>query len=292
MAVAYRSHTTKTGTESTDFVMTKPTGLQAGDMMIAAVITNGVVPDFSRTGWSKIGDLDNSTNNGTEVFARIADSSDAAATDFTFTYAGSFGGQNLSAILVAYSGSFTSTSNITAIDTSYDADADSDDIGEWTGGITPLADSTLVMIGMASCSNASTSSLSGYAITTSNPTWTERADFGNTSNSDTRMGFADATRPESTATGNYEINFNSTGNVNDAFGVLLSISESVNVTVSPTVITATASVQTPTVSGGATVSPTVVTVTISVQSPTVSTPTPDWTNTDKNNTSWTNLDKT
>lgn len=291
MAIAYRSHSTVSGVDSTDAVFTKPSGLTAGDMMLVFIMTNGVVPDYSLSGWTKLADVDNSTNNGIELLAKVASSGDASATNFTFTYNGSFTGKNISGIMAAYSGTFTSSSNIIAIDSDDDADANDNDIGEWSGGITPQANSTLVMFGGASCTNSSTSSLSGYAITTSNPSWTERADFGNNNNSDTRIGFADSSRPEATATGAYQINFNSTGNVDRAFGVLLSLSETANGSVSPSVISVVSSVIAPSVTAGAVVSPAVISVASSIQSPTVSTPLADWSNVDKTSSTWTNQDK-
>lgn len=288
---SYRSHTTISGAESTDAVFTKPTGLTAGDMMLAFIMTNGVVPDFSLTGWTKIADTDNATNNGIEVLAKVASSGDAAASNFTFTFNGSFGGKNISGILVAYSGTFTSTANITAIDSSFDADADTDDIGEWTGGITPLANSLLVMFVGGACSNASTSSLSGYAIATDNPTWTERADFGNTNNDDTRVGVADASRSQATATGNYECNFNSSGNTDATFGVLLSLSDSASPTMNLGVVTVNINVPSISGTGSATMNLGAVTVNLNLPNLNIQSSAPTWVNLDKNSSTWTNLDK-
>lgn len=67
----------------------------------------------------------------------------------------------------------------------------------------------------------------------------------------------------------------------------------INPNASPTiaVLSAVATVQEPTVTGGALVSPSVVTATAAVVDPTVTTALPDWTNIDKNSSSWTNQDK-
>lgn len=64
-----------------------------------------------------------------------------------------------------------------------------------------------------------------------------------------------------------------------------------NATVTPAVLSAVASVQEPTVSGGANVSTSVIDITGSVVAPTVSFPQDDWTNQTKNSSSWTNQNK-
>lgn len=66
-------------------------------------------------------------------------------------------------------------------------------------------------------------------------------------------------------------------------GLIVSLAPEDNANVSVSVITATATVIAPSVSGNADVSLSVITATASVQAPTVSTPAPTWTNQSKNN---------
>ena len=290
MAVGFGSITTAIANESADnslqVTLTKPAGLAAGELMIAVISYSDTVETqfFALTGWTSHTLSQESGDLVTTILWKVADAGDAAASDFTFTKTAGDEVVNLCAALMRITGSgFSGLGNITAADSGISSDA----AAVYTGGVTPTANSLLIMI---ATSGGTTATASTYAIVTSDPTWTERAELTSIDSSpDNNLVIATAVRTEATATGNFSLTWSA--DPGESVGFLFSIQESTNVTVSPSVITATLSVQAPTVSGGATVSPAVITMTATIQAPTVTLTDPKWTNTDKSSTSWVNQDK-
>lgn len=194
MAAPVLQSTNTTGwqtTSSTD--VTKPTGLAVGDLMISACFCNtnaGAVP----TGFTSKADLlDGASSARLIIGYKIADSSDVAATNFTFNIG----------IGVA---NFCSISRITGASSS--AEAYQTNSGSTSNTSTPsigatvtpknYGDSTLLLqfwLGTTGVSGTST-----YAIATSNPTWTEN--FDSTDGAGRNASMASATRSQVTATGN------------------------------------------------------------------------------------------
>lgn len=191
MAIAYQSiqTTAPTDTSGTSLVITKPTSLAAGDLMVAIISVFGSSPTVSTpTGWALTGEANN-VNNGIYVFMKIANSSDAAASNFTFagSWAVSAGGS-----IMRFTGAEPSTPS------------DQINIGTLSGtaysgtGITPIRESTYMVIATNYNDGSSGRTTSGYAIGTDNPSWTEVAD-----STTSTKGFAIAygSRPQTTATG-------------------------------------------------------------------------------------------
>lgn len=294
MAIAYRSHasTNLTSIDGSDarVTITKPTGLTAGDWMVAII---GVTATFSDTpsGWTKVGEINGSggADECLRVYTKIADASDAAASDFTFDL-GNNGTTNdyIGGCLICGTGTSPVLSSVFFASAQ---DSDGGTTNSYAAGVSPLVADALFFMGVfARHTVGSGVTTSNYAIATSNPTWTERMDNSVNDSADYTLAVATAPRAESTATGNFSADFSSS--VGDSVGVLFAVIEATNVTVSPSVISVTASVQAPTVSGGATVSPAAISITASVQAPTVTTAAPDWTNVDKSAApSWVNPDK-
>lgn len=265
----------------------KPSGLTAGDYMVAIIGTSSNDAVQSVSGWTSLGSQLQGTDARLTLYGKTADSSDASATDFTFAVHSGNGTTNdgMGGCIVAISGTqpVTSTSFL-----DFGTDADGGTM-TYTGGITPsVADSILIMATFGQGSVAGT--VSNYAIATDNPTWTERFDDTEAvGTSDYIMAVATAPRSQTTATGDFTLDYSTTGY--GSAGALIAVLEAQSTTQTPAVITATATVQAPTVSAGATVSPAVITATSSVQAPTVSFPVDDWINQTKNSTSWTNETK-
>lgn len=151
---------------------------------------------------------------------------------------------------------------------------------------TPLtADSLLIMYGL---SDANTS-ISGYGITTSNPSWTELVDtaYQDGSSNYITHSIAYANRPEVTATGDSTFTVGS----GSCACALIVVQAKADASISPSVMTLTAEIQAPVVSAGANVSTSVIDATVSVVAPTITTPAPKYLNTDKNSSTWLNPDK-
>lgn len=303
MAVAYRSHnnvgfTTTSGGART-ITITKPTGLTAGDYMVAMImVVDGIGTAEAVSGWTLLGGTTSQSNKQIIVYGKTATAGDVAATNFTFLVISGNGDSNdyIAGTLIACSGT-APISQAVFLGAGEDID-NSSATQVYTGPITPtVADSVLIMGSLAS---GVVTNVSGYAIATDDPTWTERHDTSVNDSNDYTLGIATAPRTAVTSTGDFQVTYG-TGTP-PSIGVLLAVIETQSVTASPAVVTMTATVQAPTVTAGANISTTVITMTVSVQAPTVTTAAPDWANidksstvtlanTDKSSASWVNPDK-
>lgn len=280
MAVTYQSSQTTSYASGTTVVVTKPTGLAVGDLMVACIQALGITAhtDITCSGWTT---ETGNTSLDAAILKKVADSSDVAASNFTFDLAGTYiSGGAITRI--------TTASSTWTTGTIFNAGATS--TPTFTTGITPATTDSLMLMFVVGVGNGGVETSSAYAITTNNPSWTEAYDIGINSTSDGTIALAYANRPENSATGNFSATCS--GSTNTKFGLLISIPELLNVTVSPSVIDLTLSVQAPAVTGGATVSPSVIDLTASVQAPTVTTPSSVWNNEDKSsNSTFTNTPK-
>lgn len=164
------------GADTTSVVITKPTGLAVGDLMIAFLgkgdaINPGTSDIQTASGWTARGNIKNGDGE-LNVQSKVADSADVAASNFTFTAdeACSLGGA-----LMRVSG-FGRWEGV-----EFDFDGGGTTIS-YTSAQTPLLANSLVVTAFFGLSGSATS----YSAYTSTPsiTFTERADFNNTSASD------------------------------------------------------------------------------------------------------------
>ena len=279
MAITYQSSQTTSYASGSTVVVTKPTGLAVGDLMVACIQALGITAhtDITCSGWT----TETGNNNiDAAILKKIADSADVAASNFTFYLGATY--QSGGAITRITTGSSTWTTG-----TIFNAGTTA--TPTFTTGITPATTDSLMLMFVFGIGTGGVETSSAYAITTNNPTWTEAYDIGVNSTTDGTIALAYANRPENSATGNFSATCS--GGSNTKFGLLISIPEMLNVTVSPSVIDLTLSVQAPAVTGGATVSPDAIIMTASVQAPTVNITANPITNTDKNTSTWVNPDK-
>lgn len=256
----------------------KPASTANGDLLIAIVGVQGTSAPTAPAGWTSRGSVANSQNSWVYLYDKVA-SSEGASWDWDFTSAVTCIGLVIRVNGQEDGGAFDAIASDTEVNSATPS---------FTNGIDPTtADQLLVMAVIASQNDVG--GASGYAIATNDPTWTERAD--NTSGSVT-FAVATAVRSSDAATGNSSVSL--AASTADSGSLLASYlrEPAVSVNVSPAVISAIATVNAPTVSGGANVSPAVITATTNVIAPTVITATPDWTNPDKTAApSWVNPDK-
>lgn len=275
MALAYASvQTSNSGT--TSVVVTKPTSLAEGDYMVAHLASsNASATDLSAhtlSGWTSAATAQ--SNSGTAshratCLYKVASAGDVAASDFTFT---------CDADAESSCGAIYRFTGAGLVNGAGDDDATTTADHTFANTITPtFADSILLFL--ASCVNNGGTSFSTYAITTNNPTWTERYDVTNTGaagDGDTTMAGATGPRAEVTATGNSTV---SSGVVTDSVGLMVAVYPQKDVTVSPSVISLVGAVQAPSVAANAIVTvSSAIGITGTVVSPTVTTATPTWTN--------------
>ena len=194
MAVTVRSVGISPGASGTDCVIVKPVGLTVGDLMIAQVTFRdggAVVPE---DGWVEIrADSADGRSFVSTLLWKIADSDDAAATNFTFT---STLAANIGAIIAIETGTFDTGTPI-------NANNGQGNIQSWTATspeITPSVADCLIIL-FAGANDDVT--YSNYSIVDDDPGgWTEAYDIKTTAGSDGSCGAAYVIRPETTATGN------------------------------------------------------------------------------------------
>lgn len=286
MAVTYQSHSTKTFSSASNLIIDKPTGLAVGDLMVSHCNAYGPSAmagnQFNTpSGWTALASTGGYHTGGnvsyfTKSFCKIANSSDVAASNFTFAFQTT---ANLGGAIYRISGAnSTPVSVYSSATTGSDADSSSPFSGAAT--VTPGEASSLLLFLTAGTS--AVSSFSSQAIQNDNPTWTEDYDFGPISGSH-------ATRTQTTATGNASYNFTDGGTTVNGVMILV-VRPPVAVTISPDVVTVTSSLQSPTVKVGVSIAPSVLTVTSSISDPTVSREI-GWSNESKNSSTWTNQSK-
>jgi hypothetical protein len=178
-----------TGTSS--IVIVKPTGLTVGDYMLLfggsdyGASTTLTPP----TGFTQLQHSYYGSNPGLYCWGKVADESDAAASDFTITKAGS--SSLLQGCLMAFSG-------CSGVDVSAAAAAASDYAFTIAGGLTPaVSEGTLVLC--ACTQGGGDTSFSAWAAAAGGPTsWTEDWDYAAGGAS---MGVAHGVRYAGTPTG-------------------------------------------------------------------------------------------
>jgi hypothetical protein len=273
----------------------KPAGLAVGEILIAFASLRSTSVDiaggYTPAGWTLLesaGGFNGSPNTGAEIWSayKIADSSDVAASNFTFTWSVGVGA---AASGIVYLARITGKNPVTPVSVHTVGTNGYDSGGRgsvsYTGVTQAYADALLIMV---AGNNNSSSSFSNYAIATSNPTWTEIVDAGGGS---ARIGIATAARPQQTATGNFSFNMGDSTNNTWSGGILIEVSAPQAATVACDPITVTTSLLPPTIKVGIRIAMAVITVTTTIVAPVIKLITA-WTNGSKNTTSWTNQDKT
>ena len=278
----YQSVQSNTG--FTTVVITKPTSLAVGDLMLAGIWgsndgSNNIVLD-TPSGWTLEESVNISSNvSMLEVYSKIADSADVSASDFTFTSSTS---TSASRHMIGHILRFTNY-GLKAGEAS----------GQTTGsgiaslsfaGFTPSYPDTTLVFFSGIDSSTSQYTTSTYAIATSNPTWTERAESSvNDATRDSALGVATAVRPEATATGNATASYSASADGMRGAGVIIALAPRVDG--STTVVTGnTYVVNHPFLRNG-------VTQIDGVDPDVMSRNTTQWTNTPKPTTVWTNTPK-
>jgi hypothetical protein len=203
--------------------LTPPTGLAVGDLLVvagtglAAGTSSGVVGAPSTGGWTSIG-----TPTGQDgVFWKIADATDVAASSLAPSIPGTTGGSSSDAKTAA-------AYRITGIDTSNPIQV-ATALEGWSGSSPSASGITitgrqclLLMLMLRAGSSTSNLTWSGYAVATSNPTWTEQVDIDNNGTTSTRRaGQAGATAPYAGTLGVSTGNFSATPSVSTGSGVMV-----------------------------------------------------------------------
>lgn len=274
-----KSSSTVSVSATSSLVMTKPTGLNVGDLLFFHYgYTDATDTMNTLSGWTH--EVDNVVAAGSTKIGiqwKIADSGDVAASNFTFTLTGTASaGGALMRIIGAL------TSNLI------------NDVGDqapntgsptYTNSATPVGTYALYLFLVVGNEQMT---VSNYAITTSNPTWTELYDMNNAV---MVMSLAYATRPQSTATGDSSCSLASGSGSEDSYGIMVIIDSIENTLVSASVLEMTLNIQSPSISGSSNTSVSELQSTFSIQAPTISTSLPLWKNQSKNAVTLKNIEK-
>lgn len=276
MAVTIESVSTVTFSSTTNVTVPKPTGLAAGELMVAHIGGFVNTPDEFATpaGWTQLVESsDDSDDYGHAVFYKTADSSDAAASDFTFN--GTNSGSKAGAIF--------RISGAASLQQATDTTAEASASPSYANTVTPSQANSLLLLLLIADSGCSASN---YAIATSNPSWTERYDLndGGADGTGKMLAAASATRPETTGTGNSSASLSA--NIRSK-GTLVVVAPVINATATVSAATLTAAVNDP--ARLQIVNP----AALSIEAPTVTAnpQDPAWANTPKTSTTWTNESK-
>lgn len=195
--VAYQSSSTTAAISASDpLVFTKPSGLAVGDLLVVETenYSNSTTPP---AGWSTIVSNTHSPDAmHFDIFAKIADAADVAASTFTFTTGG--GTIRAGGAIIRITGPGLTIP--LAIPVSSTAGTNASATALSTTTITPPAGALLLLF--TAHKGATLRTVSGYAVATSNPSWTEAYDGGGaTGGAAVGLSMAYATRGQITATG-------------------------------------------------------------------------------------------
>lgn len=221
MAIAIASKSTR-GYASGNVTITKPSGLEVGDLLVGVADCMFTASTLSNpAGWTSIISVDNATGNGHKINVayKVADAADVAASDFTFTISGG-AAQYGAGIIYRITG--YNAANLVAGSASGTASPGS---SLSFAGFTPSKANCLYLLAGGGTNNAT--SVSGYALATDNPTWTEDIDTNTADSSDATFACASASRAAATATGNASATFADT-TLLQSCGVLVALAPSIS----------------------------------------------------------------
>ena len=187
----FRSVSTTTPATVSTCSPAKPTGLAVGDLMLFHIAQRRTRAVTLTTGWALV-DSRSQTNLKSDIFWKIANSTDVAAGSFSFSWTG--GTAEAICSVTAISGVNTTTpigastgqSNASSVTVS-------------TGSITPTTANSMLMIYVTGGDDQTSSS---YQVPTDNPSsWTEAYDVVTNLGNDLCFAMAYGTRAATTSTG-------------------------------------------------------------------------------------------
>lgn len=272
---------------STDPAPAKPTGLAEGDLMLAFILTGSTSGNTVNTvptpsGWTlKLHAFHDSTadTHRVYVFWKIADSSDVAASTFSFN-CDNTDAEN-AAVLCRISGHAASNPLDTGVYGSNGSGANP--TVNISNGIVRTTDTLMFMVWLTTNVSAGTQAFSNYTVNgITNPSWTEIFDQDN--NSAEPVGaVAHAVSGAVGTVTSIEVD-EADGDESNFIGIFVTLPPATPVTVNLDVLTIGAVVQEPALAGKASVTIDALSIGAAVQEPDTTQPTPKWSNTDKSDT--------
>lgn len=171
MSITYQSIQTNTASSGTTVVVTKPTSLAVGDLMIASAAGNTNTSVTLPTGFTVVhsGKVDTLREYATGY--KVATAGDVAASNFTFTYGGTIGGATASLLRFTTSTSFPATPVISSTSSLYSGGTNSAPV--FTIGLPSGPSTTFFVANYFANANITSST----QASSPSRTWTERNDY-------------------------------------------------------------------------------------------------------------------
>lgn len=228
-APVVQSTSTNTNENSTTIVVTAPSGISEGDLLLAYYISwdTSDLTHVTPSGWTKLEGLNGGTDGEFSIFYKIALVADESAANYTFTSTGAAPETNAAAIL-----------RIDGVAAGVEIQA-SDAVEDTTPGTsysetvsaTPLGNDTLVILGFGTVdlNVVGVVTTSGYASTPTE-TYTELLDFGIKDGADDGVSLAIATAEHNGDTTFTNISATHTGASRGSFGSIVIVNAPQNVT--------------------------------------------------------------
>lgn len=261
--------------------VTKPSGTVEGDLMFIHLMSQDTTPNITPpAGWTLLNSV-TATSGATEehasgLYYKIAGASEGASYVFTADASNYVWGACRITGHAATSTVATSTVNAATGATA-------------TGtAITPVNPNSLLLFFVSQSTSGGTGTMtaSGYAVVTSNPTWTEVYDAGLQSRS---IALAKAVRPEVTSTGSGTATCSGGSGTRGTVTHLVAVNRSYNITVPAAALTVAAVPTTAAISQEVVI-PTA-TLAITPELPVITQADNAVTNVNKSSTSWNNQSK-
>ena len=174
MAIVVESSNSNTTASGTSLVITKPTGLAVGDLMVACIYSYNTVGGASDintpAGWELTQTAAGSPGADSHriaTFIKLADSSDVAASNFTFT----------TTTTVKIYGYLMRLSGVNTLDAYTVGQAvTQEDVADpaFTYSLTPTYADSLLVLALAGATNETWYNVTDPSINGTNPTWTHR----------------------------------------------------------------------------------------------------------------------
>lgn len=270
MSAVIESKTNVAFSNTSSITFSAPSGIQNGNLLFAVIALESAGGSITTipTGWTELRN-EGRTNISTWIYYKLANNESGS---YGWGWSG-LGNRRNSGVMFRLSG--VADTFVSATGT-----ADNTASPSISNSITPtIADSLLFMIFSAEQNN---NNVSGYAIATDNPTWTEQHDEVDAS-ANFSLAVATAVRSATTATGNSSLTGGDT--TADWVGHLVSVNLPISVTVTGSTGILTLTGNAGTVTGSANITGSTGVLTLNGNAGTVTTPDPLWINEDKPTTS-------
>ena len=279
-------------TANTSPVITKPTGLAVGDLMLALIFSvdsvgSPVDEPTTPTNWTR---FSNAFYDGASdtirayVFWKIADSGDTSATNFTFVC------DTTSSTNAGWLGRITGHNATAPLTSLYYTNGSTGTNPTITGAnVSTVVNDALLFMSFCGFVALGSETTSIYTINGTNPTWTELLDISSSTGINELACIASA--PESAVRIVTQIECDTSGTISENVGQFFVIPATTSTSTNLDLISLSQVPYDLTNTGTANVTLDVISLTATPRDITGSQADPKWSNPDKNTTTWVNPDK-